>query len=213
MLLQLLPGRGQFASLSALLASLERSSSFIPPLVLFPEGQKSNGSCLLQWDAKGLDPAAFARLKGRVALLGCMYTQHQGKGQAAAAPRKGWRRPTYTAPHTVNSPLRHLLLLLFQPRQRLRCIWVPPEDVLTSQQQQQRQQQQLLQKQQQQLLLPQESLLLQEQHHGDLECIRTTLLRAVPGLVSVKKSGRDLRAFSEYWNQQQQQRGRGTKKA
>ncbi|CDI79241.1 hypothetical protein, conserved [Eimeria acervulina] len=211
---ELLPGRGKFHSLSALLLSLENSRSFIPPLVLFPEGQKSNGSCLLQWDARGLDAAAFARLKSRVALLGCMHTPDQGNTQAAATARTGWRRPTYTAPHTVNSPLWHLLLLLLQPRQHLRCIWVPPEDVLTSQQQQQRQHQQLLQKQQQQLLLPQQSLLLQQQQQqqGDLTCIRTTLLRAVPGLVSVKKSGRDLKAFSDYWNEQQQ-KGRSTKRA
>ncbi|CDI74836.1 hypothetical protein, conserved [Eimeria praecox] len=210
---ELLPGRGQFHSLSALLVSLEGSRSFIPPLVLFPEGQKSNGCCLLQWDAKSLDPAAFARLKGRVALLGCMHTPDIGNGQAAAAARKGWRGPTYTAPHTVNSPLRHLLLLLLQPSQNLRCIWVPPEDVLTSQDQQQRQQQQLLQKQQQQLLLPQQSLMLQQQQQqqGELGCMRTTLLRAVPGLVSVKKSGKDLKSFNDYWNRQH--RGRSTKKA
>ena len=113
----------------------------------------------------------------------------------------------------VNSPLRHLLLLLLQPRQHLRCIWVPPEDVLTSQQQQQRQQQQLLHKQQQQLLLPQQSLMLQPEQQGDLACIRTTLLRAIPGLASVKKSGKDLKAFSDYWEKHQQKKGRGTKKA
>ncbi|CDJ50867.1 hypothetical protein, conserved [Eimeria brunetti] len=209
---ELLPGRGRFPSLSALLLSLEANSRFIPPLVLFPEGQKSNGTCLLQWDAKGLDAAAFTRLKGRVVLLGCMYTAGQSNMQAAAAARKRWKRPTYTAPHTVNSPLRHLLLLLLQPRQHLRCIWVPPEDVFTSLLQQQRQQDLLLQKDQQQLLLPQHTLMGQQQQQGDLGCIRSAFLRAVPGLVSVNKSGRDLKAFNDYW-EQQQRRGRGTKKA
>ena len=99
----------------------------------------------------------------------------------------------------VNSPLRHLLLLLLQPRQCIRCIWVSPEDVLTSQQQQQQQQlsQQQLQQQQQQL----------QQQQGELGYLRIILLRAIPGLVGVTKRGRDLKAFNEYWNQQQQQRG------
>ena len=31
-----------------------------------------------------------------------MHTPDQGNTQAAATARTGWRRPTYTAPHTVS---------------------------------------------------------------------------------------------------------------
>ncbi|KAL8440607.1 hypothetical protein Efla_005526 [Eimeria flavescens] len=190
---ELAPGRGRFASLSALLLSLESMSSssssssssrtqFIPPVVVFPEGQKSNGCCLLQWDPKAADAAAVKGLRGRIALLGCLYTTDARNPASTAGPK--WREPAYTPPHTVNSPLRHLLLLLLQPRQCMRCIWVSPEDVLASQQQQQQQQQQQI---------------------DELQCLRTILLRAVPSWVGVGKQGRDLKAFNEYWNQQQQQ--------
>ena len=103
----------------------------------------------------------------------------------------------------VNGPLRHLLLLLLQPRQCMRCIWVPPEDVLTSLEQQQQAQQQVLHQLQQQ----------QQQQQGELECLRSILLRAVPRLIAVNKRGHDLKAFNDYWNQQQKQRGRSTKRA
>ncbi|XP_026194366.1 uncharacterized protein LOC34621027 [Cyclospora cayetanensis] len=197
---ELAAGCGQFPSLSALLLSLEGRNAgkkFIPPIVVFPEGQKSNGSCLLLWNSKGLDAAALNRLRGRVTLLGFVYSP-----EAVHSARKGSAEPVYTAPHTVNSPLRHLLLLLVQLRQCMRCIWVPPEDVLTCQQQQQeRQQQQLLPLQHQLQPVP-------EQQQGELESLRCILLRAVPGLVAVNKRGQDLKAFNEYWNQQQLHRGR-----
>ncbi|CDJ39508.1 hypothetical protein, conserved [Eimeria tenella] len=181
------------------------SNRFIPPLAMFPEGQKSNGSCLLQWDAKGLDAAAISRLKGRVALLGCTYTQDTSNKQASATAPNSWRGPAYTTPHTVNSPLRHMLLLLLEPSQHLRCIWVSPEDVLTSVQQQQTQQQQVLFQQPS----PQQQ---QQQQQAYLGYLRNIMLRAVPGLVSVNRSGRDLKSFTDYWRRQQQQWKGGAKK-
>ncbi|KAL8438142.1 hypothetical protein ACSSS7_000429 [Eimeria intestinalis] len=69
-----------------------------------------------------------------------------------------WGAIKHSFSFEVNSPLRHLLLLLLQPRQCMRCIWVSPEDVLTSQQQQQ-------------------------QQGDELQCLRTIFLRAVPGLI------------------------------
>lgn len=97
----------------------------------------------------------------------------------------------------VNSPLRHLLLLLLEPRQCMRCIWVPPEDVLTS-----LQQQALLQTEQQLQVMPQQS---QQQQQSELESLRNILMRSVPGLVGVSRQGRDLKAFNDYWNQQRDQ--------
>ncbi|OEH77723.1 transmembrane protein [Cyclospora cayetanensis] len=80
------------------------------------------------------------------ALLLSLEGRNAGKNpEAVHSARKGSAEPVYTAPHTVNSPLRHLLLLLVQ---------------------------------------------------------------LLPGLVAVNKRGQDLKAFNEYWNQQQLHRGR-----
>ncbi|KAL8274280.1 hypothetical protein Esti_001791 [Eimeria stiedai] len=162
---ELAPGRGRYSSLSALLLSLEGSSSsssrsssskrFIPPVVVFPEGQKSNGCCLLQWDQKAADPAAIQGLRGKIALVGCLYTS-DARNPMAAAASKGWREPAYTPPHTYAciASSEPFFFVCGEPRQCMRCIWVSPEDVCTSQQQQ------------------------RQQQGDELQCLRTIFLRA-----------------------------------
>lgn len=106
--LQLAPGRGAYGSLSSLLVAHATRSSPAIPVVIFPEGQKSNGLCILQWcggedknsAAAGFDAPALRLLEGRVAEIGCMYDSISVKSSEQHKTPLG-RRVPYGPAHTV----------------------------------------------------------------------------------------------------------------
>ncbi|CBZ51573.1 conserved hypothetical protein [Neospora caninum Liverpool] len=194
---RLAPGKGAFRSLSALLLAHQKSSSSRIPLVIFPEGQKSNGTCILQWTAagaaagkgereslsSGFDTAALQLLDGRIAEVGCLYTA-LATGGRAGSPARG--SVPYGPPHTVHSPLRHLRLSLAERSHAVAPIWASPAAVQASVQLQSRGAS----------AAPPEAV----------ECLREVMIRMLPGVTGVQtKGGADLQAFNAYWEKTQKE--------
>ncbi|PFH34674.1 hypothetical protein BESB_067070 [Besnoitia besnoiti] len=197
---RLAPGQGTYRTLSALLLAHEKSSTACMPVVIFPEGQKSNGTCILQWtaaagvaggdgrnDTAGFDAAALQLLDGRVAEVGCIYTAIAGAGTGkeprAAVP--------YGPPHTVHPPMHHLRLLLSTARHGVAFVWAAPSAVQASVQQQ---------------LQSLGGAGASASASQILSSLREVMTRMLPGLTAVKsKGGKDLCKFNEYWEKTQQE--------
>ncbi|PHJ23520.1 transmembrane protein [Cystoisospora suis] len=195
---RLAPGRGTYRSLSSLLVAHATRSSPAIPVVIFPEGQKSNGLCILQWwageeksSAVGFDAAALRLLEGRIAEVGCMYSSIFVKGSERQKTSLG-RRVPYGPAHTINSPLTHLRCLLSEVCSNgLVAIWASPTDV------------------------QQASSQARGAGGGDgraedsetaVACLRDVMVRMMPGIASVNnKSGRDLAPFVDYWEKTQKE--------
>ncbi|EPT31273.1 hypothetical protein TGME49_213910 [Toxoplasma gondii ME49] len=194
---RLAPGKGAFRSLSALMLAHEKNSSPRIPLVIFPEGQKSNGTCILQWTAAeggagredrekvdaGFDAAALHALDGRIAEVGCLYTSLLASGKAGSPSRA----VPYGLPHTVNAPLEHLRRVLAEKAHGVSAVWAAPAAVQASVQQQ-----------------------LQSRGVSTpasvLDCLREVMIRMLPGVTGVQsKGGADLRAFNAYWERTQKE--------
>lgn len=91
----------------------EARSSWSGPVVVFPEGARTNGTAVLAWKAntfKGLE--SFEKPEG-TALVSIMYS-------------KRW---AYTPHHTVGTAFKHVAWLCFQPFHSVKSVWLPSSDV------------------------------------------------------------------------------------
>lgn len=82
------------------------------PVVVFPEGARTNGSCVLSWKAKSFDGLAVADKPLDVALVALEYS----------------KTGAYTPHHTVGTAFRHVFWLCFQPWHTVRSVWLPAKD-------------------------------------------------------------------------------------
>lgn len=83
------------------------------PVVMFPEGARTNGSAILAWK-----PGSFKGLEA--------MDKPYGTALVALEYSKGG---AYTPHHTVGSALQHVLHLSFQPFHTVRTSWLPASDV------------------------------------------------------------------------------------
>lgn len=86
------------------------------PLVVFPEGSRTNGSSILAWKAETFTGAAPFECKAGTALTSLEYS----------------KAGAYTAHHTVGTAFRHIIWLCLQPWQTLRSQWLPAPIVATA---------------------------------------------------------------------------------
>lgn len=106
------PGKGD--DLAKLAASAR--SGWQGPVVVFPEGARTTGNCVLPWEAstfEGLD--SFEQPVG-AAICSLAYS----------------KTGPYTMHHTVNKPLLHLFYLCLQPFHTVSATWLSSLDAATS---------------------------------------------------------------------------------
>uniref|UniRef100_A0A0G4HBF9 Phospholipid/glycerol acyltransferase domain-containing protein n=1 Tax=Chromera velia CCMP2878 TaxID=1169474 RepID=A0A0G4HBF9_9ALVE len=111
-------GKGQYPHLAAACDAALASS--LGPVVFFPEGGKSNGTCVLEWDAKAMAPKDK---KGAEALGEILKKRTWLAG--IAHPRQG----AYSGPHTVFGGAFHLFLLSLRVYNYMKVDVVAPADV------------------------------------------------------------------------------------
>lgn len=83
------------------------------PVVLFPEGARTVGNCVLPFQ-----PRAFEGVKALEGPAGCTLC-------ALEYSRSG----AYTPHHTVGGPLAHVGFMMLQPWHTLKAVWLPPAEV------------------------------------------------------------------------------------
>lgn len=91
-------------------------SSWRGPVVVFPEGARTNGSCVLAWKSKTFDGLAVAEKPLEAALVAIEYS----------------KAGAYTPHHTVGTTFRHVFWLCFQPWHSVKSVWLPASDVTTA---------------------------------------------------------------------------------
>ncbi|CAK0800563.1 unnamed protein product [Prorocentrum cordatum] len=82
------------------------------PVVIFPEGARTNGSCVLAWKARSFDGVAVPDKPLDAALVALEYS----------------KTGAYTPHHTVGTAFRHVFWLCFQPWHTVRSVWLPAKD-------------------------------------------------------------------------------------
>lgn len=90
------------------------SKSWNGPVVLFPEGARTNGSCVLTWKTARTcwkDFETLEKPKG-VAVVSLVYS----------------KSGAYTAHHTVGTAFKHILFLTMQPYQTVKTTWLSAKD-------------------------------------------------------------------------------------
>lgn len=83
------------------------------PVVVFPEGTRTNGSCILSWK-----PQTFDGLTS--------FDQSQGTALVAIEYSK---TGAYTPHHTVGTAFRHIFWLCMTPWSTVKASWLPASDV------------------------------------------------------------------------------------
>lgn len=82
------------------------------PVVVFPEGANTNGSCVLAWKAKTFEGVLSLEKPAGVAVISLEYS----------------KSGAYTPQHTVGTAFRHIFWLCFQPWHTVRSTWLPPAE-------------------------------------------------------------------------------------
>mmetsp|Transcript_1201 Transcript_1201/g.2929 ORF Transcript_1201/g.2929 Transcript_1201/m.2929 type:complete len:344 (+) Transcript_1201:73-1104(+) len=92
--------------------SEEARSSWKGPVVVFPEGARTTGNCVLRWGTE-----AFAGMEALdkldIAVVSLVYS----------------KTGDYTPHHTVGTPLWHIFNLVYQPWHTLSATWLSSTDV------------------------------------------------------------------------------------
>lgn len=83
------------------------------PVVLFPEGARTNGSCVLTWNSKTFEGLTSFDKPYGTALVSIVYS----------------KTGAYTPHHTVGSGLRHIFFMCLQPWHTVVATWLPTTDV------------------------------------------------------------------------------------
>jgi 1-acyl-sn-glycerol-3-phosphate acyltransferase len=89
------------------------AQSWWQPVVVFPEGARTNGSCVLSWKA-----TTFAGM-----------TSFDKPVGAAVLSMEYSKTGAYTPHHTVGTTFRHLFWICMQPYHTLRTVWLPASAV------------------------------------------------------------------------------------
>lgn len=91
-------------------------SSWRGPVVVFPEGARTNGSCVLAWKPVTFEGLKFFDAFPGTALVGLAYS----------------KTGPYTNHHTVGGAWNHLVFLCFQPFHTVKATWLSALDTATS---------------------------------------------------------------------------------
>eukprot|EP00922_Rhytidocystis_sp_ex-Travisia-forbesii_P061199 GHVS01090738.1.p1 GENE.GHVS01090738.1~~GHVS01090738.1.p1 ORF type:complete len:381 (+),score=46.38 GHVS01090738.1:299-1441(+) len=89
------------------------------PLVLFPEGGKTNGVGVIQWRCEAWDEKAAGILESQCVVVGFAY---EGTGGEEV-------KQAYTPPHTVYGCWQHLFFLCSEWNHRLQVRWIGRDSV------------------------------------------------------------------------------------
>ncbi|CAI7722410.1 conserved Plasmodium protein, unknown function [Plasmodium vivax] len=94
----------------------------IKSVVIFPEGMKSNGSCILLWKNEIFTHSEYV-IKNKCNLIAFTY-------ETSLIPKK-WSL-FYTSPHTVFNPVLHIILLCFNIYNKIKIVWLSEKDIAES---------------------------------------------------------------------------------
>lgn len=82
------------------------------PVAVFPEGTRTNGSCVLAWKPRTFEGLASFEKPVGAALMSLTYS----------------KTGAYTPHHTVGTAFRHLCWLCLQPWHTVQSVWLPASD-------------------------------------------------------------------------------------
>lgn len=91
-------------------------SGWCGPVAVFPEGARTNGSCVLSWKPRTFQGMESFEKPVGAAIMSVTYS----------------KTGAYTAHHTVGTTFKHILWLCCQPWQTVTTVWLPPSDVSAS---------------------------------------------------------------------------------
>eukprot|EP00928_Gymnodinium_smaydae_P032110 TRINITY_DN2333_c0_g4_i1.p1 TRINITY_DN2333_c0_g4~~TRINITY_DN2333_c0_g4_i1.p1 ORF type:complete len:340 (+),score=35.83 TRINITY_DN2333_c0_g4_i1:86-1105(+) len=94
----------------------ERAKAAWQPVVVFPEGARTNGSCVLAWK-----PSTFAGVDsfGKSSSTALVSIEYSKSG-------------AYTPHHTVGTSFRHVAWMCMQPFHTLKTVWLPANEVTSA---------------------------------------------------------------------------------
>merc|ERR1712070_1093837 len=83
------------------------------PVVVFPEGTRTTGNCVLAWKDKTFEGVESLVKPAGTALISLEYSKFGA----------------YTPHHTVGTFFKHVFWLCFQPYHTVKAVWLPASDV------------------------------------------------------------------------------------